>query len=357
MAQKSLGFIKLIWDCPSCGTVNPGPFAFCSGCGAPMPPETQFRKTDHDVFVQDETEINRAKAGADKFCGYCGSRNPAAGSACVSCGGDLSPANARETGKVLGALNKDTPDGRPCPACGTVNPVTTLKCTQCSAPLQISTPKEAESQPSIKKTTPLAFIIAAVLTIIVLCGGIYMLFIRTEDVKGTVTARQWETQIGILEYMPNKVSDWRSELPKDAEIIGCKSKVRSESGENVPGSNEVCGTPYTKDMGNGYAEVVQDCVYQVMEEMCEYNRYEWKEASALTLSGGEPPVKWPPVALAVDQKQGDSRATYKVFFDVDGEKYTYTLSDQEEWAGYKVGSQWVLAVNKAGGVSDVDPLR
>ncbi len=91
MARKVLGYIELVWTCDSCGTKNPGAIRSCTSCGAPQPVDVKFERVDPATFnfIKDEALIRMAKAGPDKHCPYCGTRNTADAQICVECGGDL----------------------------------------------------------------------------------------------------------------------------------------------------------------------------------------------------------------------------------------------------------------------------
>jgi hypothetical protein len=352
MAQESLGYVQLIWDCTHCGSANPGPFAFCSGCGAGMPPGAAFRKAAQDVFIQDLNEIEKARGGADRYCGYCGGRNPGSAVNCTACGGDLDPAHARAAGQVVGALQTEAAPDVMCPTCGRTNPALALKCSGCGLALPGHEQAETTAVAANKRSlTPL--IIFGILALAVITG-VYFLFIKTTDIAGSVTEREWLAQVGILEYVSRSAEDWHDEVPEGAERVSCAPKVRSESGDPVDGAEKVCGTPYTKDLGNGYAEAVQDCVFLVKEDWCEYNYSTWEEVDRIQGSGSTLPVIWPVPQLTAGQKQGDSQVDYRVYFDSSGKKYTYSVKDENTWSTFTPGSDWSLSVNALGGVVGVD---
>jgi predicted nucleic acid-binding Zn ribbon protein len=109
MARKSLGFVPLVWECPSCGTVNPGPIKSCTSCGAPQPEEVDFLQVDEEKFnfIKDEALIRMAKAGPDIHCPYCSTLNPATHEHCSNCGGDLSlGGKARQAGQRVQSVQR-----------------------------------------------------------------------------------------------------------------------------------------------------------------------------------------------------------------------------------------------------------
>jgi hypothetical protein len=119
---------------------------------------------------------------------------------------------------------------------------------------------------------------------------------------------------------------------------------------------EVCGTPYTVDSGSGFAEVVQDCEYELYADYCTYTLMEWAEADTVELSGNDFSPVWPQPDLAEEQRLGDEREeTYTVIFAADGETYTYTTDDFSTYQQFEISSTWNLEVNTFGAVISVEP--
>ncbi len=118
MAKKTLGYVELEWECPSCHTRNPGPAKTCVQCGAPHPEEVGYQQAAEEKLITDETKITAAKAGADIYCGYCGAPNPAAAKTCKQCSADLTEGKAAASGKVLGGLRIEEAAPVTCPSCG-----------------------------------------------------------------------------------------------------------------------------------------------------------------------------------------------------------------------------------------------
>ena len=77
MARKTVGHIELIWRCPKCGSANPGPQRFCTGCGAAQPRGVKFEQPVGAELISDENKKKEAAAGPDIHCPYGGARNPA----------------------------------------------------------------------------------------------------------------------------------------------------------------------------------------------------------------------------------------------------------------------------------------
>jgi DNA-directed RNA polymerase subunit RPC12/RpoP len=358
MAKKELGHVELQWKCPNCSALNPGPERLCLKCGAPQPANVQFEQAEHQVLITDETVKEKVAAGADIHCPYCGARNPASVKVCGQCGGDLTTGVRRETGKVLGALDTGSASTIKCPRCGADNLETAKECISCGASL--SQPKEAvqpAAAPKLPRLSPV-MIAAFIVGLMMVCGicavATYSLT-RTETFKGTVEMVQWERSVPIEAFVPVTYSDWKDQIPSEAEVGSCDDRLRSVESEPVPNSVEVCGTPYTVDTGTGYGDVVQDCEYQVYDTYCSYSINEWKQVDTATTSGEGFNAVWPNPDLMSGQRLGeDTTETYTIIFASDGETYTYQVHDFNQFQEYPVGSTWNIKVNKLGGVVSVE---
>jgi predicted nucleic acid-binding Zn ribbon protein len=359
MTRKSLGYVYLEWTCPNCQRKNPGPHKFCNGCGAPQPKDVEFEQAAQEELITDEAEIARAKAGPDVHCPYCGARNPGNAEFCGGCGGNLAEAEARESGRVVGAhRDKPVPEVN-CPACGTANPATAQVCSQCGAslvskPAEAAKPKPSAKPVSAKKGLPIIGLIIGFLVCMVAALAIYFLFLRTEELTGEVRGVSWTRTIPILALGPVEYEDWRDEIPSDAEMGSCREEYRYTSSDPAPNSVEVCGTPYTVDTGTGAGEVVQDCEYEVYEDFCTYTVVDWLKFDEVTLSGSDLNPQWPDVNLQTDQKEGEPEESYEVTFYSDGKTYDYSVTDASEFSQYTIGSTWLLNVNALDAVVSVE---
>jgi len=185
MARKSLGFVPLVWECPSCGTVNPGPIKSCTSCGAPQPEEVDFLQVDEEKFnfIKDEALIRMAKAGPDIHCPYCSTLNPATHEHCSNCGGDLSlGGKARQAGqRVQSVQESQEPPAPPPPS---------------SVPSDASTSLPTP-QP---KSRALLFILLAGLVLVACLVAASSLFGKADTVSATVTWVAWERSIPIESY-------------------------------------------------------------------------------------------------------------------------------------------------------------
>jgi ribosomal protein L40E len=358
MAKKELGHVELIWKCPSCGGINPGPVQLCVKCGAPQPKDVQFEQAEQEKLITDETAKAKAEAGPDIHCPFCGSRNSSSAKVCQQCGGDLIEGVQREKGRVLGAQKTGTEGKVKCPRCGAENMSSAKECASCGAamdlgknPVQTATP--AQSAGFNQKT--LILVIAGLVLICGIFAAIAYMLGRTDAVDGTVQSVHWERSIPIEAIVPVEYSDWQDVIPQGAELGSCSEKLRSVEAEPVANSVEVCGTPYTVDTGTGYGDVVQDCEYQVYDQYCNYSVEEWRQVDSLVASGYDFNAAWPEGSVSQGQRLGDSGTeTYTVIFVTDGETFTYPVSDYEQFQQFQIGSTWKLKVNKLGSLVSVE---
>lgn len=352
MTKKQVGYVELEWTCPHCGYKNPGTATVCTSCGAPQPENVQFEQPAQEQLIQDESKLKQAKAGPDKHCPYCGTRNAASNRTCTQCGGDLTDAAARTSGKVVGAHRDQAAPDIPCPACGTMNAATAYRCTQCGTSL--ATPQQQQQPTAVKSKTP-TWIFAIVGLLICACIVFAVLSMRTEEMVGTVTGVSWERTVGIEALQPVEHEAWANEIPGSAVMGTCHEEVRGTQDNPAPNSVEVCGTPYTVDQGSGFGEVVQDCYYEVYDDWCTFTVEEWQQISIETANGTDFAPYWPSPQLLAGQREGARNENYEILFDTDGRSYTYTTGNSDIFQQCSIGSHWVLNVNTFNSVVSIEP--
>jgi ribosomal protein L40E len=354
MTKETIGYVKLEWTCPNCGSRNPGPQKTCEGCGAPQPEDVAFEQAAEEKLLTDEAEIARAKTGPDVHCAYCKARNPADAKVCTQCGANLAEGAARESGRVLGAHRDKPAPETPCPSCGALNPGTARECTQCGAPM--SKPRAVtRTRPQAKSSGcgPVAY--AVIGGVILLILAFIYLSTRTKDVVGRVESVLWTRSIAIEALQPVTHEAWRDEIPSGVQVGTCTDKVHHTQDDPASNAEKVCGTPYTVDSGSGFGEVVQDCQYQVYEDWCTYSVDEWQPVDRAVLEGDDLNPQWPGVQAGSGRREGERTEQYKCIFDADGKTYTYQTSDQAKFARCEIGSRWTLKVNKLGGINSLEP--
>lgn len=361
MTRKSVGYVRLEWTCPNCGSRNPGPEKSCAGCGAPQPDDVKFEQAAHEELITDEEEIKRAKAGPDVHCAYCGARNPADAETCTQCAADLTQAEARIVGQVVGAHRSEEAPDVPCPSCGAPNPANALECSQCGSSMARAKPRprpEARARPASARKGgcgPAVYIVGAAVILLVILG--IFLTRPSSDIVASVEDVTWTRSVPIMGLVPVTHQDWLDEIPPEAVIGNCSQEPHHIQDEYDSNAKEICGTPYVVDTGTGHGEVVQDCRYQVYAEWCEYQVKEWQVVDTAILSGHDQNPIWPDPQLAVGQRAGEGKENYEVTFDTDGGTYTYITSNPAEFAQFQPGSRWTLKVNRLNAVVSVEPRR
>lgn len=363
MARKKIGDVELQWTCPNCNGLNPGSARFCLSCGAAQPEDVEFHLPERQELLEDEDKIARAQAGPDIHCPFCGTRNPAGSPECSQCGGDLTGGDIRNSGQVLGAYSSGPAGTVTCPNCGSENPDQALKCANCGASLAPEKEVKAAAAPPAAKparrgANPLV-IVGLVLVAVVFCGVLAFVLLRgaqTEDLRATVEQVQWELSIPVEALVAVERENWRDQIPLEADVGMCEQQVREVRDQPAPNSVEVCGTPYTVDSGSGFAEVVQDCLYEVYDDYCSYYVEEWQQQEVAVASGQDFSPSWPQPALQLGERLGEARQeTYLVIFDTGEETYSYQPQNFEEFTDYQPGSTWTLVVNGFGSVVGVEP--
>lgn len=356
MVKQSVGYVKLEWTCPSCGTRNPGPEKVCLSCGTPQPKDVQFEQPAQEKIITEQAEIAQAQKGPDIHCYFCGTRNPADAKTCSQCGGDLAQGEARRRDEVLGSHQSGPAQKRLCPACGAANPADAPKCVQCGAAFA-APPRQAAAKPQPTSIDTKWIIIIAVVCLVLL-GVCCFMTTHTEDASGRVESVQWRRSIGVEALGPVEHQNWRDQIPAGAVVGTCTQKVRSTQDNPAPGAKEVCGTPYTVDKGTGYGQVVQDCEYEIYDDYCRFTVQEWREVNKLSLNGDDFYPRWPDTnALGGNQRAGRREESYEIFFSVDGKDYSYTTSDENLFMECGIGSRWNLKINTLGAVVDIEPVQ
>src|SRR5581483_1575309 len=357
MPQEELGYVELEWTCKNCGTRNPGTRKNCISCGAAMDAPTQFQLPAQQELIKDDAKLSTAGIGPDVACPYCGTRNPANATTCKQCGGDLRDARARMAGGVLGAFD-DTPQPEiKCQTCGTLNPANALKCKSCGASLQRPKPAPAPQAAAPPRGFN-ALLIGGIVALLLLCAGAgYFLFGRTTDTIGTVASVNWQRTIAIMAQATVRDAAWQDQIPAGANVLGCEWKPRRYSDLPEPNSEKVCGTPYVIDQGNGTGKVVQDCQYLVKEQYCSFTRLQWSVVDTLAARGTDFNPYWPALSLQNQQREGNRAEEYHVLFDARGERHTYSPANANEFAKYKIGSQWKLTINGLGSIVKTEPAN
>ncbi|HLF25399.1 MAG TPA: zinc ribbon domain-containing protein [Anaerolineae bacterium] len=356
MSQKTLGYVNLEWTCKRCGSKNAGANKTCASCGNAMSEQDQFELPAQSELIADAQALAKTGRGADMHCPYCGARNPIGAQKCTQCAAELSGATQRAQGRVVGAFEPGAAAEVNCPACGTANAASANKCKQCGSALSVTTRAAAPSTPT---ATPARSSDSRLIGILALAAVAVFIFLltRTTDTSARVEAVSWERSIEIVELRPVAREDWADLIPSDARKDQCTEKVRRTQAAPAPNAEQVCGTPYTVDQGDGTGKVVQDCQYNVLEQWCSYTRDEWTAVDAVVAQGNDVQPRWPELALVSGQREGGRAEQYEVVFNADGKSYTYSVDSADAFAKFAPGSRWTLKVNGLGAVTEAQPVN
>jgi len=355
MARKTLGYSRMVWTCPNCNTRNPGNKKLCTGCGAHQPKDVAFEQASQEELISDTQEIEKAKAGADIHCPFCGTRNPAGAATCSQCHGDLKEGARRQSGRVVGTFRSQPAAKVKCPACGTENEPDTPRCTKCGSPLGQKKTTEPSKQAAPLSSTARLAIIALLIAAVVGCFIFFSRGAASKAVVGRVNNVRWERNIAVEEFRTINQSGWWDEIPNDATIQGCEDRYRYSSSEPVENSREVCGEPYSVDQGSGYAEVVQDCEYQVYEPFCDYQMEGWSPGQTLKQQGSSLTAQWPNAYENSTQRLGETSESYVVLFMTEDGIKQFDTDDYEIFQLFEPGSEWELILDGHGNIKDINP--
>ncbi|NTV37094.1 MAG: hypothetical protein HGA53_09080, partial [Anaerolineaceae bacterium] len=171
----------------------------------------------------------------------------------------------------------------------------------------------------------------------------------------TVTGVNWQRSIVLEQYGDVTREDWKDNIPSNAVLGNCQQRVSGQSDQPVDNGNKVCGTPYLVDQGNGYAESVQDCYYEVVSDYCSYTVRDWGPVDTLIASGSDMSPYWPDVPVRDDLREGNRNETYSVNFGWDSGNTNYSVSSESEFRQFTPGSTWNLDINTFGQIMSVNP--
>ncbi|HEY60489.1 MAG TPA: hypothetical protein G4N92_07400 [Anaerolineae bacterium] len=202
-------------------------------------------------------------------------------------------------------------------------------------------------------------ILFVIVSLVIAVGLFFLLrgvFSRS-DLDGLVHNVHWERSLVIEQLSLVQDADWFDDIPEDASLLGCELEYRYTSDEPAENSVEVCGTPYTVDTGDGLGDVVQDCVYEVYEEYCEYEVEDWVTYDTIQLQGDSLSIQSPVSQLIDNQREGKQVERYKIMFDTDEGSKTFNMDDYALFSQCRIGSRWVLTLDGFGKIKEIEPYR
>lgn len=365
MARERI--IEGTWKCTSCehGPI-PGSVRVCPECGNPREDEEakfDFGATDASgrsaaATVTDTTKLTLAAAGADWYCGNCGTANIGTAQSCKSCGnGDPDNRLAKKPDKP-----KIAPVVAPPPPSGSA----------------------AKGAAGLGAGCMALLVLGGVLLLCVVGG--WVIFGKTED-QGKVTAMHWTREMAVEEFAQvSGKTGWKSDIPKvptrmpvngAGEQIGADNVRLCVTKEKTPKKcenktvKEQCGTEekcHKQDLGNGFAKEVcddvpkycdkqvEDCKPAVVDDFCTYDTWEWKQKTTTKVEGADNAPTWPPEPPHGNLERVLRKESYMLDVEYDGNKGQWAPPDEKTYRQFSVGAPAVVVSNKLG-ITEVKPAR
>lgn len=391
MFLVSKKYLEKFWDCPACGKKHVSALrnTRCPSCGSSKVPQ------DEELFsyeeIHDNDGLDLAAGGPHWTCSNCGTKNLDKNTHCDGCG------NQRDSEDSTNQIR--TFDHLP------VKPLVQEdeKVDQSQIVTNIPGSNREPSTPHVLDihdrqtvsydvhTNPkkLRFgtninwrIVAVILAVVVVLGGLGFLTFHTTSYSSQVTGFSWQRNINIEEYQVFHESNWDSSPSGAYNVTSSylfyekqpiyETKTRQVY---VPSSY----TTYT-DLGNGavVSNTVDTSHYETeyYQELTGYRDiYKWYYTydinrwsytrSVVTKEEDHNPY-WGDYSLRYNglttigaERVGSTSEMYLVFFQVklDKETKTFSLStNQNDWNEYVIGNSYTLKVNHFGAITN-DPLR
>lgn len=311
------------WDCDSCGTKGIlGRELTCPQCGRRRPEGVRFYLPDDASAVTDESLIERAEAGADWLCEYCGASNLATREVCKQCGAPRGESTAQEVREY---------ESSEVPRSG-------------EQPLPSYQPP-----PPPPKPFPWAMVIGGVAALLLLGAAVAFFLFRTTETTAEVTGFSWERAIEVEEL--REVQEEGSSVPPGGRLIREKETEVEEQVE-VGTETYVCGKI---DLGNGMFED-KECerpIYETRyrtETTYVYEIDRWLKDRTESESGTDKTPRWPDFDLERDEREGPRTESYRLHLqDTTKNDKNYTIDLKEDnWKEYETGELVTLKVNALG---------
>ena len=103
------------------------------------------------------------------------------------------------------------------------------------------------------------------------------------------------------------------------------------------------------DTGTGVGKVVQDCEYEILDDLCSYTVMRWGVVNTLVNDGVGFSPAWPAAQLTGEQRFGERTERYVCVFSVNDKEYSFTLPPSL-YENCQPGSRWTVEINGLGDV-------
>ncbi|NJP05950.1 MAG: hypothetical protein HC837_10170 [Chloroflexaceae bacterium] len=347
------------WDCQYCGKTGIlGREQGCPGCGRVRPEGTKFYLLEDAPEVTDEHLQERAQAGADWVCAFCGTTNEAQRDPCKQCGASKSSSESQQQVKTY-ELHEVPRTGD-------------------NAPDETIQPEPSQVVASRSSALPMLPVIGGVLAVLLVCGlGIWFFVLRTTEQQVTVDGFSWERTIEIEEMRTVTEEDW--DVPSGGRVLDQRQEIHHykqvldhyetrtrQVNERVKVGSEdyVCGQ---RDLGNGFFEDKM-CTRDVYETRSRTETYEepiyrdepvyrtrytyeidrWERDRTEKAQGNDQNPVWPDYMLASNQRAGERSALYRVHITDDQGKTYQVEAPEQRWAVLHIGDRVIVKFNAMG---------
>lgn len=363
-------YVEGYWICPNCSAKCRGSEQGCSACGAIRGENVEFFCDDDAPAITDEEELEKAKAGPDWICQFCGNTSPSASPKCTGCG------SYREDGKKRKVIEEK---------------------------IEADKAKDTEETKEPPKPLPMGCKIGCSIF------AIFMLILMAFSCQQKagqleVLSASWQRSIEREQYQTVRESAWKNEVPSGAREISRSREIRKYN--EIPDGFEEVNETYTEqvktgekkvkdgkvNLGNGRFKIKYKTVpiykdvtktrrvkrqkYRkepVYDQKITYEVEKWKPIEKVTASGVDNEPYWPETkaAKSTPPKVGDIReGTRKEEFKVkarrvdNGEEYEFDkIADKplslDQFMKLRKGSKWEAVFSGLGTLREIkfDPKK
>lgn len=361
------------WICPNCSAKNKGSEQQCDSCGAIRGENVEFFCDDDAQAITDEKELEKAKAGPDWICQFCGNTSPAEAKDCTGCGSSRSSGKNRKEKEVP----KETPQAQKGGNSG--------NSAQPPKPMPIG--------------CTIGIGLAALIFIILMA-----LSCQQKPGKIEITSNAWKRVIEREEFKTVRESAWKNEVPNGAIKISSNREVKSYN--QIPDGFEEVDEEYTEkvktgekkvedgkvDLGNGRFKIKYKMVPEyrsetktrrvkrqkyrkepVYDEKVTYDINKWLAINQVESSGKEDEPIWPETKATNrtppqvgDIREGKKTEEYSVKALKIGETKDFdikTLQNKpltfEQFMKLRKGTQWDAVFSGLGALVEIkfEPVK
>ncbi len=353
-------YVEGYWKCPNCNAKCRGSEQTCDNCGAIRGENVEFFVEDNAPVITDEAELEKAKAGPDWICKFCGNTSPSSSPKCTGCGSLRTDGKNRQVKEIK---TEPEPSGGDEPP----KPMPTGMKIGCS--------------------------IFAILMLILMA-----LSCQQKPGQLEVLSTSWTRSIEREQFKTVRESAWQNEVPSGAREISRNREIRKYN--EIPDGFEEVDESYTEkvktgekkvedgkvNLGNGrfkvkykmvpeYKEVtrtrrVKKQKYRkepVYDNKITYDIEKWIAIEKVTASGSDDEPKWPDSKASAksppqigDIREGVKAEDYRVKAKRVSDGKEYDIKELggksltfEQFMKLRKGSKWDAIFSGLGGLNEI----